>query len=101
MDSGQILFVYSRLILGAVAAFLAIMLWAKTRDIAWMILVIGTIIAYIEIVHSVLETLGIAASYSLMIGSVPLAAILLAVLRMLFFIAAFLVMVIRHYRRKT
>jgi hypothetical protein len=101
MDSGQMLFIYSRLILGAVAAFLAIMLWAKTRDIAWMLLVIGTIIAYIEIVHSVLETLGISATYGLMIGSVPLAAILLAVLRMLFFIAAFLVMVIRQYRRKT
>ena len=101
MDSGQIIFVYSRLILGAVAAFLAIMLWAKTRDIAWMLLVIGTIIAYIEVVHSVLETLGISATYGFMIDSVPLASILLAVLRMLFFIAAFLVMVVRQYRRKT
>jgi hypothetical protein len=100
MDSGQIIFVYSRLILGAVAAFLAIMLWAKTRDIAWMLLVIGTITAYIEIVYSVLETLGISASYGLMIGSVSLVAIILAVLRMLFFIAAFLVMVVRQYRRK-
>jgi hypothetical protein len=100
MDSGQIIFVYSRLILGALAAFLAIMLWAKTRDIAWMLLVIGTIIAYIEIVYSVLETLGISAAYGLMIGSVPLVAILLSVMRMLFFISAFLVMVVRHYRRK-
>jgi hypothetical protein len=101
MDSGQIVFVYSRLILGAAAAFLAIMLWAKTRDIAWMLLVIGTIIAYIEVVYSVLETLGISASYGLMIGSVSLATILLSALRMLFFIAAFLVMVVRVYRRKT
>jgi hypothetical protein len=100
MDSGQMLFVYSRLILGAVAAFLAIMLWAKTRDIAWMLLVIGTITAYIEIVYSVLETLGISAHYGLMIDSVPLAAILLSALRMLFFIAAFLVMVVRQYRKK-
>jgi hypothetical protein len=101
MDSGQIIFVYSRLILGAAAAFLAIMLWTKTRDIAWMLIVIGTITAYIEVVYSVLETLGISASYGLMIGSVPLAAILLGSLRILFFIAAFLVMVIRQYRRKT
>jgi hypothetical protein len=100
MDSGQIIFVYSRLILGAVAAFLAIMRWAQTRDIAWMLLVIGTITMYIEIVYSVLETLGISARYGLMIGSVPLAAIVLATLRTLFFIAAFLVMVIRQYRQK-
>jgi hypothetical protein len=100
MDSGQIVFVYSRLILGALAAFFAIMLWAKTRDIAWMLLVIGTITAYIEVVYSVLDTLGISATYGLMIGSVSLAAILLSALRMLFFIAAFLVMVVRQYRRK-
>ena len=96
MDLGQIVFIYSRLILGALAAFLAIMLWSKTRDIAWMLIVIGTITAYIEIVYSILELLGIAAHYDLFIGSVPLAAILLTALRMLFFIAAFLIMVVRR-----
>ena len=96
MDLGQIVFIYSRLILGALAAFLAIMLWSKTRDIAWMLIVMGTITAYIEIVYSVLELLGIAARYDLFIGSVPLAVILLTALRMLFFIAAFLIMVVRR-----
>jgi len=89
-------FIYSRLILGALAAFLAIMLWSKTRDMAWMLIVIGTITAYIEVVYSVLELLGIAARYGLFIGSVPLVATLLTTLRMLFFIAAFLIMVIRR-----
>jgi hypothetical protein len=96
MDLGQMVFIYSRLILGALAAFLAIMLWSKTRDMAWMLIVIGTITAYIEVVYSVLELLGIAARYGLFIGSVPLVATLLTTLRMLFFIAAFLIMVIRR-----
>ena len=96
MDAGQLIFVYSRLILGALAAFLAIMLWAKTRDIAWMFVVVGTIVMYVEIVHSILGHLGIAAGNVLAVGSVPLAEILLAILRLAFFAAAFLVMVTRR-----
>lgn len=97
MDAGQIAFVSSRLILGGAASFCAIMLWAKTRDIAWMLMVIGTIAAYIETIYTVLELLGLTGGLELFIGSVSLAAIVLPALRTSFFIAAFLVMVIRKY----
>ena len=100
MDAGQLVFVYSRLILGAVATFLAIMLWSKTRDTAWMLMVIGTVIAYIEIFFSVLDITGLTAGSTLCIGSVSLAVILLPALRMVFLIAAFFVMVIRRYRHQ-
>jgi hypothetical protein len=96
MDTGQVVFAYSRLILGAFAAFLAIMLWSKTRDIAWMLMVLGTIVMYVEIVYSVLERLGIAAGNLLSIDSVPLAAIVLPALRMVLFIAAFWNMITRR-----
>jgi hypothetical protein len=108
MDAGQLVFAFSRLILGALAAFFAIMLWSKTRDAAWMLIVIGVIVAYIGIVHSVLEIPGVAeilgiaeiAAYNtLFIGSVSLVTILLPALSMVFFIAALLVMVIRQRRR--
>jgi len=99
MDAGQLVFIYSRLVLGALAAFLAVMLWTKTRDAAWMLVVIGTIVAYVEMVYPVLEMTGITAGNTLYIGSVSLAAILLPALRTAFFIAAFFVMVIRRYRR--
>jgi uncharacterized membrane protein len=100
MDAGQIIFIISRLVLGALASFFAIMLWSKTRDIAWMLMVIGTIAAYIETVYSIMDLFGITAGDTLLVGSVPAAAILLPCLRMIFFIAAFLVMVIRRYRRR-
>jgi uncharacterized membrane protein (DUF2068 family) len=99
MDSGQIVFAYSRLILGALAAFFAIALWSRTRDAAWILVVAGAIVMYVEIVYSILEMLGIAASGTLFIGSVPLAAIALPALRMVFFIAAFMVMVARRHRQ--
>ena len=95
MDSGQTVFIMSQLILGAVAAFFAIMLWSRTRDAAWMLIVIGTIAAYVEIIHYILGLFGIAGGEFLLIGSVPLVSFVLPLLRMMFFIVAFLIMIIR------
>jgi len=98
MDSGQLVYIISRLSLGALAAFLAILLWSKTRDVAWMLMVIGAIAAYVETVYSILELFGITGSDLLSIGSVPVVSILLPCLPTVFFIAAFAVMVARKYR---
>jgi len=100
MDSGQVIYIMSRLVLGALAAFFAIMLWSKTRDVAWMLMVIGTIAAYVETVYSILNLFGINGGDILVIGSVPLMSILLPSLPTVFFIAAFAVMVVRKYRRR-
>jgi hypothetical protein len=100
MDIGEIIFISSRLFLGAVAAFFAIMLWSKTRDVAWMLMVIGMIAAYVETVYSILELFGITASAAANIGSVPITSILLPNLPVVFFIIAFVVMVIRSYRKQ-
>jgi len=100
MDTGQVLYILSRLVLGALASFFAIMLWSKTRDVAWMFMVIGTIAAYVEIVYAILTMFGIDSGKILVIGSVPLMSILLPCLPMVFFIAAFAVMVVRKYRSR-
>ncbi|MDR1618166.1 MAG: hypothetical protein LBS06_03855 [Treponema sp.] len=100
MDTGQIVYITSRLTLGALASFFAIMLWSKTRDVAWMLMVIGTIAAYIETVYSILDMFGITAGDTFNLGSVHVAAIVLPGLRTLFFIAAFFVMVVRKYSRR-
>ena len=100
MDSGQIILIYSRLILGALAAFLAIILWSKTKNAFWMLMVAAVIIAYIETIYSILEMLGIITENFLFIGSISLVAILLPVLRMIFLISAFLVMIIKQYRQQ-
>lgn len=100
MDVGQVVYIISRLVLGALASFFAIMLWSKTRDVAWMLMVIGTIAAYIETVYSILGILGITEGDSLVIGSIPAASIVLPCLPMIFFIIAFVVMVFRKYRYK-
>jgi hypothetical protein len=63
-----------------------------------MLMVIGTIAAYINTVYSILNEFGISESSAFMIGSRTLASIVLPNLPSVFFIAAFLVMVIRKYR---
>ncbi|GAB1482392.1 hypothetical protein MASR2M78_12070 [Treponema sp.] len=100
MDIGEIAFISSRLVLGAAASFFAIMLWSKTRDIAWMLMVIGTIASYAETVYSILDKFGIAEGSPLSIGSISLAALILPNLPTAFYIAAFAVMVVRKTRRR-
>jgi hypothetical protein len=99
MDTGELIYLSSRLFLGALASFFAIMLWSKTRDAAWMLMVMGTLAAYIENVYVILDLFGLSWEETPVTGSVPLTLILLPGLRNVFFIAAFLVMVIRKYRK--
>ena len=100
MNSGQEAFILCRLILGAAASFLAILLWSRTRDIAWILVIIGTIIAYVETVYSMLNIFGIGGGNILPGNLVFLSSVLLACLPTGFFIAAFAVMVARKYRRR-
>jgi len=99
IDSGQMVYILGRLILGAVASFLAIMLWPRIRDAAWILVIIGTIVAYAETVYSILTILGIG-SEQVTLGSMPLLSIILPCLPTLFLIAAFAVMVARKYRHR-
>jgi uncharacterized membrane protein len=100
MDSGQLIFVLSRLFLGGVAAFLAIMLWSRTRDTAWMLIIMGIIAAYGETIYTILTLFGVDGGNIISIGSMSLLSILLPCFPLLFFIAAFTVMVVRKYRRR-
>jgi hypothetical protein len=100
MDSGQTTFIICQLVFGAAAAFFAIMLWPRTRDIAWMLIIIGVIVSYIEIVHSILVIFGMGGGDLFLIGSVPLISFILPLLRMVFFIAGFLIMIMRQNKNK-
>ena len=100
MDAGQAIYISSQLIFGALAAFLAILLWPKIRDSAWMLIIFGVIVAYIETVYSVLEIFGIAGNELIIFGSVPLISLALPVIRMSFFITAFAIMIYKQTRLK-
>jgi hypothetical protein len=85
-----------QLVIGAFATFLAILLWSRTRDAAWMLIVIGTIAHYGALVFSGLEILGLVNLDGLIVSGVPLGRVLISSAPMLFFICAFVIMVVRN-----
>ena len=100
MDAGQTILISSQLVLGAIAAFLAILLWPKIREPAWMLIIFGTIIAYIETVYSILKLFGISGDEIVAIASIPVIPIILPAVRLVFFIIAFTIMIYKQSRQK-
>lgn len=100
MDMGEVILVSSRLAFGAIASFLAILLWSKTRDVAWMLMVVATIASYAETVYSILERFGLAAGARIMVGGVPLATLVISNLPTVLYIVAFAVIVARKVRAR-
>lgn len=82
-----------KLVLGGIAAFLAILLWSKTREAAWIAVIAGIITAYAGIVYNVLVVFGIAVEKSSVpaIAGMNIITLLFTVIPQLFFIAAFII----------
>jgi hypothetical protein len=99
MNSGDTILLVSRLATAAAAAFLAILLWSRTRDLAWMLVVIGVIASYADILFDLLGRLGLIdeARYSFL--GIPIGRILLVNLPYFFLCAALIVMIARKRLR--
>ena len=99
MTIDQWILILSRLALGSIATFLAIMLWSKTRDSAWMFIVIGVIVSYGEIVYTTLVSFGVIQEDWVNFSGISIVQIVFANLPTIFFIIAFLIMVVRRSPR--
>jgi hypothetical protein len=95
MSSGDTILLASRLATAAVAAFLAILLWSRTRDLAWMLIVIGVISSYADILFDLLARLGLVDESRYSLFGIPVGRVLLSNLPYLFLCAALAVMIIR------
>jgi hypothetical protein len=96
MGLEQMVMLLSRLAAGSLAAFLAIILWSKTRDTAWMFIIIGIIVGYGEIVYITLKSFGVVHAELIVFKGVSLFEAVLAVLPVLFFSVAFIIMILRR-----
>ncbi|MGA2612503.1 MAG: hypothetical protein ABSG38_03475 [Spirochaetia bacterium] len=83
----------THLLFGAFATFCAILLWSRTREMAWTFLIIAVIISYADIVLATLRSYGILGPEPEIGHGIPIVRILLADLPLLFsgvgFIVAF------------
>jgi hypothetical protein len=95
MSAGATILLVSRLAIAAIAAFLAILLWSRTRDIAWMLIVIGVIASYADILFGLLAELGLVDEARYSYSGIPIGRILLSNLPYLFLCSALIVMIRR------
>ena len=96
MEFGELVTLLSRLGMGALGTFFAILLWAQTRDVSWVLVIIGTLVAYAEIVLSTLERFGILPETYFEIAGFPALRLALVNLPMLFYTLAFITMIARR-----
>jgi hypothetical protein len=100
MEPGNTVYIICRLALGAISSFLAILLWSRTRDAAWILVIISAILTYVEIIYSILNLLGVISENVLPANVVLIITILLSCMPTVFIIAAFSVMALRKYRSR-
>jgi hypothetical protein len=81
----------SHLTIVAFATFAAILLWSRTRDMAWTFVIVGAIVSYADIVLSTLRGFGIVGDDLLLYRGIPLLQIALANLPLLFSGIGFLI----------
>ncbi len=100
MDSmAEYLLTLSRLGVGAIGTFFAILLWSQTRDAAWVLVIIGTLVAYAEVVYGTLLGFGIVSAEYFSLSGVPVLRLALANLPMLLLAGAFIVVIARRRPR--
>lgn len=101
MIGSEIIFFIIKLFLGGVIAFLAIMLWSRTRDFSWMFLVFAAVTGYSSIVFDLLLYLGFVTSRQINIlgNDISLVQLVLAIVPGLFIIIAFILMLIKAGRK--
>ncbi|MBB5226130.1 hypothetical protein DYE50_10340 [Treponema ruminis] len=97
MSESEIIFFIIKLFLGGVIAFLAIMLWSRTRDFSWMFLVLAAVTGYSSLVFDLLLKLGFVTSRLINVlgNEIPLVQLLLTIIPSLFVIIAFILMLIK------
>lgn len=95
MMNPTILLFIIKLIFGALVAFLAILIMSKTRDAAWMSIVLGFILLYISIIYELMVLLGVFPKFNLQLFDLPLTDLLSIILPDLFFIIGFILKLIK------
>lgn len=95
MELAEFALLLSRLATGAIATFFAILLWSQTRDVSWVLVIIGTLVSYAEIVFTTLETFGVISADIFYVSGFPVFEMVLVNLPLVFLTLAFISMIVR------
>ena len=98
MQQSEIILYIIKLLIGGIVAFLAIALWSKTRDAAWMAIVAASVTSYAGIVYDMVTKFGIVFMEGIMFFGINLSTLLFTVIPGIFYIIAFIIMLRRSGR---
>ncbi len=99
MSAGLSIWLVSRFAVAGVMTFLAIVLWSRTRDVAWMLIVIGAVSSYADVLFDLFVRTGLLNEDRLVLYGLPVARMVFSNLPYLFLSAAFIAMIVRKSRR--
>jgi hypothetical protein len=91
MPTHDLVMMISQLALGAIAAFLAIVLWSSSRDAAWLFVILGVILYYGEAMFETFEFFGIVPADTYVIYGVSVVPVVLNALPLVCLILAFII----------
>lgn len=96
MEQPEVILYIVKVALGGIAAFLAILLWSHTRDSAWMSLVAGMVTSYASVVLEMMAKFGMLSLHGPGLFGLPVVQLVFAAVPWLFFILAFILMLLRN-----
>ncbi|MCQ2611506.1 MAG: hypothetical protein MJ169_07120 [Treponema sp.] len=96
MDQSLIVTYCIRLVLGGIAAFLAILLWSKTRAAGWMCLVASVLVDYAGIIYKMMIDLGIFNNEKISVAGYDILGLCFTAVPAVFLIAALVIFVKDH-----
>lgn len=93
MSQGQMIIWCIKLVLGGIAAFLAILLWSKSRNGGWMSLVASVLISYAGIIFDMMKEFGILNTDHIVLYGVPVVAMCFTVIPSVLLIIALILFI--------
>lgn len=94
MDPKLLLFII-KLIFGGLVSFLSILVMSKTREVYWMMLVIGFLSSYAALLYDLMIELGVFVMPSVLVFGIPVMTLLCTIVPSIFFILAFIMRVLK------
>lgn len=85
MTNPMVIALTIKLITGFLAALISVLLWSKTRDGAWLTMVIGVVFLYLETLLEVLDAFGFVMYKDIRYGEIEILPLLFETLPFVFF----------------
>ncbi|QEN05382.1 hypothetical protein EW093_11890 [Thiospirochaeta perfilievii] len=100
MTNQMVVAIIIKLFFGFLAALTSLLLWSKTRDGAWLLMVLGVVFLYLETLLQILDSFGFILYKKIEFSSIPILPLIFEVVPFFFFALGMFVFLLRIRRFK-